>query len=244
MKTYRIIPLPMSYCEIDTGVFTYRCNYGKKSKSTSYIWYIEGATQNIIVDSGSDSKLREQFRGIKTGVDIMSFEDALAKVNLKPDEVDLIIQTHLHWDHVGNAHKCKNAKVLVQEAELKYAFAPDPFIANTYAPHLLKGLDYQVINGYHTIEPGIEILPSPGHSPGGQSVSVNTEKGKAVIAGWCCIQANFNPPDDLKRFVKVLPSGGHTNALENYQTALRIYEMADILIPSHDYSYVNTECIP
>ncbi len=85
MKTYRIRPFALSYCEIDSGIFTYRCNYGKKVKSTSYLWYIEGADKNIIVDTASDAKLRSEFRGIKEGVDIISFEDALATVGLKPE---------------------------------------------------------------------------------------------------------------------------------------------------------------
>ena len=244
MKTYRIKPLAMSYCEIDTGVFTYRCNYGKKTKSTSYVWYIDGANKNIIVDSGSDAKLREDFRGSKQGVDIMSFKDALGKVGLKPEDVDIVIQTHLQWDHVGNTYKCKNAKVIVQEEELKFAFSPDPILAPTYAQYLLKGLNYQIINGYYEVEPGIDLVPSPGHTPGGQSVSVNTEKGRAIIAGFCCVNQNFNPPDDVKKYTPVLPSGTHTNAIESLESAIRIKEMADILIPSHDFSLVDVASIP
>jgi len=244
MKQYRIRPLAMSYCEIDTGVFTYRCNYGKKVKSTSYMWYIEGANQTIIVDGGSDAKLRADFRGSTRGVDIMSFEDALKKVGLKPENVDMVIQTHLQWDHVGNTQKFHNAKVVVQKDELEFAFSPNPILAPTYAVNLLKGLNYEVVDGYHEIEPGIDLIPSPGHTPGCQSVSVNTEKGRAIIAGFCCVNANFEPPEDMKTFIPVVPCGTHTDPMLSLKSAIQIKEMADILIPSHDYSLVDVESIP
>ena len=244
MKTYRIRPFALSTCEIDMGVFTYRCNYGKKAKSTSFIWYIEGAEKNIIVDTGSDAKLRADFRGNKQGVDLISFEDALAKVGLKPENVDVVIQTHLQWDHVGNTFKCKNAKVVVQEDELNFALFPHPILAPTYAKYLLKGLNYEVVKGYCEIEPGIDLIPSPGHTPGCQSVSINTDKGKAIITGFCCIKANFEPPEDVKNVTPALPSGGHMNPVDSFESAMRIKEMADILIPVHEPSLIGVESIP
>ena len=244
MKTYRIRPLALSYCEIDSGIFTYRFNYGKKVKSTSYIWYIEGADKKIIVDTGSDAKLRSQFRGNKAGVDLISFEDALATVNLKPEDIDLVIQTHLQWDHVGNNFKCKQAKVLVQEDELNFALAPHPLLAPTYAGYLLKGLNYQVVKGYYEVEPGIDVFLSPGHTPGCQSVSVMTEQGRAIITGFCCINANFDPPEEVRNLTPVIPSGTHLNAVESFESAMRVKGMADILIPLHEPSLIGVKAIP
>jgi N-acyl homoserine lactone hydrolase len=244
MKTYRIRPFALSYCEIDTGIFTYRCNYGKKVKSTSYLWYIEGADKNIIVDTASDAKLRSVFRGIKEGVDIISFEDALATVGLKPEDIDLVIQTHLQWDHVGNTFKCKKARVVVQEDELNFALFPHPILAPTYAGYLLKGLNYEVVKGYCEIEPGITLIPSPGHTPGCQSVSVSTEKGRAIIAGFCCINANFNPPEEVRNLTPVLPSGTHINVVDSFESGMRVKTMADILLPLHEPSLMEVKVIP
>ena len=47
------------------------------------------------------------------GFKIMEFEDALATLNLKPGDIDIIIHTHLHNDHCENDYKCKNADVYV-----------------------------------------------------------------------------------------------------------------------------------
>jgi glyoxylase-like metal-dependent hydrolase (beta-lactamase superfamily II) len=156
----------------------------------------------------------------------------------------MVIQTHLQWDHAGNTHKCRNAKVVVQKDELEFAFNPNPILAPTYATYLLKGLNYEVVDGYHEIEPGIDLIPSPGHTPGCQSVSVNTEKGRAIIAGFCCVKANFEPPEDMKPFIPVVPCGTHTDPMVSLKSAIQFKEMADIMIPSHDYSLVDVESIP
>ena len=99
------------------------------------------------MDTDSDAKLRSQFRGNKVGVDLISFEDTLSTAGLKPEVIDLVIQTHLQWDHVGNNFKCKKAKVLVQEDELNFALTSHPVLAPTYARYLLKSLNCQVVKG-------------------------------------------------------------------------------------------------
>ncbi|MCK4697720.1 MAG: N-acyl homoserine lactonase family protein, partial [Dehalococcoidia bacterium] len=77
LKTYRIRPLPLIKMELDMGILTYRYNYGTKIQAPVYCWYIEGAEQNILVDSGADAELATSFRGFPTE-EIMTFEEALA----------------------------------------------------------------------------------------------------------------------------------------------------------------------
>ena len=55
---------------------------------------------------------------------------------MKPEDIDIIIQTHLHWDHCANTSKCKNAKVIVHEDELRFALAPHPIEAGIYKKDL------------------------------------------------------------------------------------------------------------
>jgi len=77
---------------------------------------------------------------------------------------------------------------------------------------------------------GIDLIFTPGHTPGGQSVAVHTSGGKAIITGFCCNALIFpaNAPS-------VAP-GVHTDAIAAYESAREIREMADILIPLHDIS--------
>lgn len=243
MKTYRIIPLPTIKIELDMGTFTYRMNYGTKMWAPIYMWYIEGAEKRILVDSGADASFAKAFRGF-AAQEIMSFEGALARVGVKPEQIDLVLQTHLHWDHCNNTYKCKNAKVVVQEDELKFALAPHPMMANIYHRPLLKDLKFIAVRGHYEVAPGIELLPAPGHTPGIQAVSIMTDKGRAIITGFCSIKENFEPPEEVREMWPVLTPGTHTNAMDAFDSALRIKGIADILIPQHDPSFVEVKSIP
>jgi len=243
VKTYRIRPLLLTRMELDMGILTYRYNYGTKIQAPVYCWYIEGADQNILVDTGADAKLATSFRGFPAEK-IMSFEEALASVGLKPGDIDLVIQTHLHWDHCANTSKCQKAKVLVTEDELRFALSPHPIMGLSYKKDLLHDLNFVLVSGQYEVAPGIELIPAPGHSPGTQAVAINTEKGKAVITGFCCLRENFEPPEEVRKIMPVITPGTHLNAVDAFESTLRIKGLADILIPMHDPSFAEVKSIP
>lgn len=243
MKTYRIRPLPLTRMELDLAVLTYRYNYGTKIMVPIYAWYIEGADQHILIDTGAEAKMATEFRGLPAE-SIATFEEALSKVGIKPDDVDMVIHTHLQWDHCGNTRKCKNAKLVASETEYKFALSPHPILAPTYKKSLLTGLTFSLVDGYHEVAPGIEIIPAPGHTPGTIAVAVNTDKGKAIITGFCCTRENFEVPEEAREYLPLIPPGIHLNAVDGFESALRIKGMADILIPIHDPSFVDVESIP
>jgi N-acyl homoserine lactone hydrolase len=165
-------------------------------------------------------------------------------VGLKPDEVPLIIQTHLHYDHCGNTAKCQRARVVVQEDELKFAHSPHPIMANLYHRPFLDSVDFMTIRGRCEIVPGIEVFPVPGHSPGAQAVVVATDQGKAVISGFCCMRENFEPPLEVRGAFPVLAPGIHTNAVDAFDNVQRLKGFADILIPQHDQYFLDVERLP
>ena len=243
MKTYRIRPLPLISFENDMSVFTYRFNYGKRFEMPVYCWYIEGADQHILVDTGADVETTLKFRGV-AAKEIATFDQALAGLGLKPEDIDIVIQTHLQWDHCVHTSQCKKARVIAAEQELTFALAPHPILAATYKKDLLRDLHFTLVKGHYEVAPGIELIPAPGHSPGTQAVSVNTEQGKAVITGFCCIRQNFEPPEEVRDFLPVIAPGIHLDAVEAFETALRIKHLADILIPMHDPAYLNVQSIP
>lgn len=243
MKTYRIRPLLLIKMELDMGILTYRYKYGTKIQAPVYCWYIEGADQNILVDTGADAELATSYRGFPAEK-IMSFEEALTSLGLKPDDIDLVIQTHLHWDHCANTSKCKNAKVLVTEDELRFAFSPHPLTGASYKKDLLKGLNFVIVNGQYEVAPGIQLIPAPGHSPGTQAVAIDTDQGKAVITGFCCLKENFEPPEEVREIMPVITPGTHLNAIDAFESTLRIKGLADILIPMHEPSFIGVKSIP
>jgi len=243
MKTYRIRPLVLTKMELDQGILTYRYNYGNKIMVPVISWFIEGTDQKILVDTGADAKMATTFRGFPAE-EVQTFEKALSTVGLTPLDIDLVIQTHLHWDHCGNTSKCQKARVIVQEDELKFALAPHPITGLSYKKELYLNLHFIVVKGNYEVEPGIELILVPGHSPGSQAVAINTTKGKAVISGFCCIPDNFNPPDDIKAYSPIIAPGTHTDLMASYESALRIKGLANILICQHDISLANIKVTP
>jgi N-acyl homoserine lactone hydrolase len=237
MAQYVIHPLVVGANETDQGVMTYLRGYGRRIWIPIYAFYIEGGDEKILVDTGLEQFVVPEHVGQEYGLDILEFEEALETVGAKPEEIDLIIHTHLHNDHCENDYKCPNARIIVQKLEYEFFTNPHP-IDHRYYPDLLDGLNVQQIEGDVVIKDGIELIFTPGHTPGGQSVAIQTRAGRAVITGFCCNDQNFpaNGP--------VVASGVHIDAIEAYESAKKIREMADILIPLHDLSVGRQKSIP
>ncbi|RKX61192.1 MAG: N-acyl homoserine lactonase family protein [Thermodesulfobacteriota bacterium] len=237
MTTYTIYPLVVGAKETDQGIMTYLKHYGKRIWIPIIVFYVKGGNYNILVDTGLEDFVVPDEVSKKYGVDILYFEDALAKVGVKPEDIDIIIHTHLHNDHCENDYKCPKAKIFVQKAEYEFLLNPHP-VDHRYFADLLEGLDVNIIEGDQEIVEGIKVIFTPGHTPGGQSVMINTTKGKAIITGFCCNEENF------PKVGPVIPSGVHINVIEAYESAKKVKEMADILIPNHAWSVAQKKQIP
>lgn len=93
-------------------------------------------------------------------------------------DVDLVVNCHLHFDHIGGNPLFPDTPVLVQRKELATARAGDYTL-----DWLLDGVRYQEIDGEHTIAPGITVVPTPGHTEGHQSLVLDLGDHVTVLAG-------------------------------------------------------------
>ncbi len=108
----------------------------------------------------------------------------LAQHGLKTEDIDIVVNTHLHFDHCGNNTLFPNAKFVVQADEYRYAFAPDRFQQTAYIRELFDvKTDYQLVHGRHKITDDVFVVPTPGHSIGHQSVIVRTGEKNYVYCG-------------------------------------------------------------
>ncbi len=237
MRQYVIHPLVVGANETDQGVMTYLKGYGKRIWIPIYVFYLEGGSEKILVDTGLEQFMVPQEVGERYGFKIQEFEEALATYNLTPEDIDIIIHTHLHNDHCENDYKCTNARVYVQKAEYDFFKNPHP-VDHRYFPELLDEVEVVQVEGDQEIVEGVSVLLTPGHTVGGQSIVVNTAKGKAVITGFCANDLNFPASGP------VVPSGVHINVIDAYESARRVKEMADILLPLHDLSIGRRHSIP
>jgi glyoxylase-like metal-dependent hydrolase (beta-lactamase superfamily II) len=223
-------------------------NLRKGDWAPNVCWYIEGADRNILIDTSISAEHTKRYTTTKVE-DVISFEDALSSIGLKPEDMDLIIHTHLHFDHCGNTSKCKNAKVIVQKAELDFAFAPHPVFSTTYDCGLIKDCNLVPIEGNQEILPGIDVISVPGHTPGTQAVSIQTTKGKAIISGFCASHETFYPPTPQLQWGKDHPGpvaapGIFVDAFSAYEAVVKVKGLADILLPMHDVAIFDMKTIP
>lgn len=163
---YRIHPLVVGINETDQGIMTYQKGYGKRIWLPIYVFYVEGGDQPILIDTGMEEFMIPPGAASETGLYIMEFEEALGTVGLAPEDVGIIIQTHLHNDHCENTYKCKNARVYVQQRELDFFNNPHP-LDHRYYPDLLDDVQVSPVDGDGEIVPGVRVLLTPGHTPGG-----------------------------------------------------------------------------
>jgi|UniRef100_A0A7C5AMC7 glyoxylase-like metal-dependent hydrolase (beta-lactamase superfamily II) len=237
MTTYRIHPLVVGMNETDQGIMTYLKGYGKRIWIPIYVFYLEGGPEKILVDTGLEQFLVPEEVPDRFGLKVQEFEEALDSFGLAPEDIDIVIHTHLHNDHCENDYKCKNARVYVQRAEYEFFKNPHP-VDHRYFPDLLDEVEVVLLEGDQEIVPGISVMLTPGHTPGGQSVVINTSQGRAVITGFCCNDQNFpksGPP---------VPPGVHLNLISAYESLKRVKETADLLIPLHDLSVGLKRSIP
>lgn len=210
-----------------------------------YIWYIEGSEPKVLVDAGCRAEwLVSQGRPME---DIQSVEEGLNKSGVKPEDIDIVILTHLHSDHVQLASKFVRAKFIVQKAELDFALNPHPMVAKmgTYDKRFLKDLNMEVIEGDKEIIDGVRVVLTPGHTPGNQSVVVETLKGTAIITGFCCTLDNFAPPPEARaKGFEVIAPAMHCDPLQAYDSALKVKHSADIIIPLHESSFIGKDRLP
>lgn len=237
MTTYTIHPLAVGFNETDQGIMTYQRFHGKRIILPIYVFAIKGGDKKIIVDTGLEDFVVPPDLEEQLGFPVMEFEEALGTVGWKPEEIEIVIHTHLHNDHCENDVLCTNAEVYVQQAELDFFRNPHP-IDHRYYPDVLDGVNLITLEGDNTIVDGIDVLFTPGHTPGGQSVVVETSRGKALITGLCCNAENFPPTGG------VIAPGVHLDVIQAYESMKRVQETAEILIPLHDLEVGKKRVIP
>jgi N-acyl homoserine lactone hydrolase len=94
-----------------------------------------------------------------------AYAGQLATLGLRPADIDLVVNSHLHFDHCGGNRHFAHCPLLLQAAELEAAHAP-VFPYQDFTGWNEPGLRYQSIQGDHTLAPGVELLTTPGHTPG------------------------------------------------------------------------------
>jgi N-acyl homoserine lactone hydrolase len=116
---------------------------------------------------------------------VMTNEDAivsrLAAIGVKPDDVAIAVNSHLHFDHAGNNGAFPHTTFVVQAEHLAFAKGK-PNFPGVYWD--IAELRYLPVSGRTRVASGVEVVPTPGHAPGHQSLVVDlAETGRVVLTG-------------------------------------------------------------
>jgi len=232
----------------DKGMMTYQQGYGTPYTIPIYTWYIEGGDKKILVDTGEMQPIISAEREEAIGGKIYTFEDGLAKYGLKPEDIDIIIHTHMHNDHCENDYKCVNAKVYMHEKELENAYDPHPLdfrYLEDYVDDIKDNGQIVTVNEDTEVVPGITMIHTPAHTAGGMSIKIETDKGSVLICGFCTILENLEPPIEVKAMeMEVIPPGTNMGPNEAYDILLKTKEMADHVLPLHEPKWASMDTVP
>jgi N-acyl homoserine lactone hydrolase len=247
MAKYKIHPIVMGTKVFDKSMMTYQYGNGEAYTIPIYCWYIEGGDQCILIDTGEMRPIQSEAREKAIGGKIYTFEEGLAKFGKKPEDIDIIIHTHLHNDHCENDEKCTNAKIYVHQKEMAHINNPLP-LDYRYNDDFIYEVEErgQIIEleGDAEIVPGITVKHTPAHTEGGLTVFIESEKGKIAITGFCIINENLNPPNQIRAMeMEVIPPGTHVNVNEAYEILKLIKNEADLILPLHEPAFANGDVI-
>ncbi len=164
---------------------------------------VEAPSALVLVDTGignkEDARFREIF-GVDNEGDPTRLEDAIRAAGFQPGDVDIVLNTHLHFDHAGGdtvrtedgdvRPTFPDASYVVQRGEFDFAHRNNPRIRASYLGHNFDpvadaGL-WRFVEGPAEVTEGVRVLPTPGHTPHHHSVLVESDGETACFLADVC----------------------------------------------------------
>jgi N-acyl homoserine lactone hydrolase len=229
-KPWTIAPLVLATAVRDLSQVLLMAPIGTGVDGAVLAWLLRSGDEKILVDTGFGAMDTPDLKNNFSRTTEQSIESQLARFNTTPDEIRLVVNTHLHVDHCGGNCYLTNARFLVQKSELEYARDPLPVHRPAYDVDLVH-MDLELLDGDTEIAEGVRTIVTPGHSPGSQAVLVDTGKGLYVIAG-----------DTITHFLSMdVPEGTsfwpgplYVGLKEYYESLDRLRDLRGTILPGHD----------
>jgi glyoxylase-like metal-dependent hydrolase (beta-lactamase superfamily II) len=216
---------------VDKSTLTLGIGFGNEMEIPIWAAAIEGNEKRIIVDTGiSNHQWVEENVAPCTQKEDEKIDVAIQALGWNVRDVDVVINTHLHYDHCQSNKLFNNSKFFVNPIEWEYAKNPvatqEIFYDRTWLAGDITYFHYNFCSDHYEISPGLRIIRTPGHTPGHQSVLVNSEEGVVAITGDA-----MNMPENLN---ENSPPGILHDTTAALNSIRRIKSYADRIITGHD----------
>ncbi len=207
-------------------------------------WLIRHPKGLVLFDTGMHKDLLEPgelldtvelFFSLDIGPDAM-VEAQLNERQVGADDIDIVVLSHLHFDHSGGLAQIPNARVLVQQADWDAGLDDEASAANAFRREDYDlGHDVVALSGEHDVfgDGSVMCLPTPGHTPGHQSLQVKLDSETVVLCADC---AYF----ERTLHGGALPPLGFSDD-QQHQSIAKLQALGAAgahLIPGHDEAYL------
>lgn len=157
--------------------------------------------------------------------------DALASRGLTPADIDMVVLTHAHWDHVQNIDVFAHAPVCLHPRERRYSDGPHPndWATPAWTGAILERMQIREIAEGDELIPGVGVVDLPGHSPGSIGLAVQDSHGLSLVSGDAVHSARVALS---RQSPLVFWSAGEARASID-----RAVAMADVIYPGHDQAF-------
>jgi len=192
----RLFALPCGWLEADLGLFL----AGETGKIRVPVpsWLVLHPAGALVFDTGlhlatqTDAEGRLGFLARLYRVHFERGQELAArlrKLDVDPERVAWLVNSHLHFDHVGGNEQLPNATLVVQRREWEAAADPELRASNRYDPRDYDlGHARRLLDGEHDLfgDGSVCCVPTPGHTPGHQSLRVRLASGDVVLTADAC----------------------------------------------------------
>ena len=203
----------MANIEVLTYGFALSSDQGGFGYSTNCLLTVDN--QHILVDTGPSSRRNNLFK-------------ALQSKGMTPDDVDIVILTHMHWDHCQNTDLFRNARILLNPTEMDYAHNPnrhDHTVAQ-YMADMIDKMKVELVSEGDKVVEGVSIIDTPGHTKGHISVLVDSGKDKVLLAG--------DAMPDSGTVSRGLPYNVFWDVNDAKESVEKMLHSSQIFYPGHD----------
>ena len=160
----------MATLDVLTYGFALTTDQGSFGYSTNSLLRV--GNHNILIDTGPSSRRPFLVKALKAR-------------DLEPADIDIVILTHMHWDHCQNTDLFTNARVLVNPTEIDYARNPNKWDLAVAAgmADMMRNMKVDVVSEGDKIVDGVSIIETPGHTKGHMSILAEINGENVLLAG-------------------------------------------------------------